>query len=140
MSDNALVPLVATPAQLVSDMGTVFTSLDLSTEEGKRQFLRSIGESDFAAEDVKKGSFEVQDFLCHRVNLEKDGGEIVEASRTVLIAPDGSTVSFVSIGVKASLAALIVVYGVPPWKPARKLELKETNSRKGRRVYRLLPV
>lgn len=86
-------------------------------------------------------SFDVEHVIAHRVELvDEETGEVIEADRVILVAPDGAMVAGVSVGLKRGVQLLMSFFGLPPWKPALRVELRQVNTRKGRRTYTLVPI
>ncbi len=135
MENNALMPITdifeGQPTKL-------WASLDTSTEEGKINLIKALGNADYSAEDLAKVPFPTENIVVHQVNIETEDGETIEANRTVLIGPDGQTASFVSQGVISSLRNIFAVFGLPPWKPPLALSVKEVRTRKGWKTLNLI--
>lgn len=115
-----------------------FTTIDTSTPEGKALAFKCMSAADTPNEQLRSNVFEVQNIFIHEVNLEDENtGEKMKMPRTVLVNPKGETTAFVSQGVLTSLENLAMLFGMPPWKPALKVRVKETRTRKNFRVYNL---
>lgn len=83
---------------------------------------------------------EVQHIVAHRIELvDEKTGEVDEADRIILITPNGDMYACVSKGVRKSVQLLMMAYGMPPWEPPVRVRMNETQTRKGRRLYQLLP-
>lgn len=83
----------------------------------------------------------VEHVLVHNIELlNEETGELEEASRLVVIAPDGTAYSCVSEGIRRSIGLLAQVYGMPPWKGGMKVMVKQLTTRRGRRTFVLTPV
>lgn len=139
MSEKNLPAMIAPASALCEQIGTIYTSLDVSTDEGKDHFMACMGDCDLSSNDVLNLPFEVEHLLSHDVYMEDKDGEVERATRTVLILANGQTLGFVSKGVKTSLAYFIGLYGAPPWKPARKFILKSKPLGDGKHIYTLKP-
>jgi Phage Single-stranded DNA-binding protein len=78
-------------------------------------------------------------YVCHLVEMTDDRtGELLNLPRTVFVAPDGSAVPFVSMGVMDSLELLVASLGAGPWDPPLKLSVRESKTRKGRNICQLV--
>ena len=73
------------------------------------------------------------------VQFEDGMGEITTGLRTVLVAADGQTYGFGSSGIAASLLRVVQAYGAGPWEQPIALRISQTQTRKGRRFFRLEP-
>ena len=115
-----------------------FTTIDISTIEGKKQAFRCMSACDTPNEELRQNVFEVENIFIHEVSLaDENTGERVKMARTVLVSPQGKTTAFVSQGVLTSLQNLVMLFGMPPWKPALKVKVKEVITRRKFRVYNL---
>lgn len=93
-----------------------------------------------SADDLQDSVFPVECFYAHKVRIAgQSQGEYSDAIRTVMISPDGQMVAFTSDGVAQSLAQLIAVYGLEPWKPAVDIKVDVIKTRKGFKTYVLIP-
>lgn len=120
----------------------VVTSFPTDTVERRSKVLELIEGEANKAEDIMGMPFMLQDFICHPIQLESaEGGEIVDAVRTILIDADGNPVACVSQGVLKSLQRIGWAVGrMPPWVPPIKVKLVQRSTGKGRRTYKLVPV
>lgn len=118
----------------------VFTSLDIATDQGKAQLLMAMqGEND-ALGDLVGEVVEVSHLVVHNVEvLDEQTGELLERDRIVIITPDGSMLAAVSQGIRKSVQLLTALYGLPPYTPALRVKVVQVNTRKGRRLYQLVP-
>lgn len=83
---------------------------------------------------------DVKHFYAHRVELNGNTpGEIVEATRVVLITPDDKRYAFVSQGIAKSLGKIIHCYGLGPWNPPIKLQCVTIPTKGPNRTYALIP-
>jgi hypothetical protein len=119
----------------------VWSSFDPETPEGKAAIISHLDGADADALGKLIGEvIEVQHVLAHRVTVIDDDGVEVEADRLVLVGPDGESVSCTSTGILRSLQVIMGLYGMPPFKPALKLKIRQKDTRRGRRIYSLVPV
>lgn len=135
---NELVKAGETGVQALSfDMANQFvTSLDLSTDAGRYNYVRATnGELDKLSDSIGQ-EIVVEDALAHEVQIVKDeDGEVVNAIRLVLFSPDGSAYQCVSKGAWDSLRRLCVLFGPLPWKGGRSLVVRQKNTGRGRRIF-----
>jgi len=103
-----------------------------------------MGPADMPLKKMRDQVIEVINLLAHNVTVltERDtpnGKEEipVDATRIVFSLADGTTLDSVSAGVVSSLRNIFALAGMPPYNPPLKLSLKESDTRKGRRVYTL---
>lgn len=84
----------------------------------------------------------VQHIVAHSVEIvDQETGEVQDADRIVLVTPEGESYSCVSNGVRRSLQQIMALTNsMPPWDPAMVLDVKQKNTRLGRRTYILTPV
>lgn len=106
----------------------------------ERFFMESLAEGD----DVQpgedwEGTFRLVWWYCHRIELEDDG-ELIDTVRTVLIDDQGNAIKFVSDGIRKDLFRIIAAFGLEKLDPPLPVEVKPVRTRKGFRIFRLLPV
>lgn len=95
-----------------------WSSINEQDDKGKFAVINAMVGEALRGRDLLKESILVSNLLVHVVQLtDPETGEVVEGPRVVLIDPDGVCVSFVSMGVLASLKKIITVVGPPPWTP-----------------------
>lgn len=120
----------------------IFTSLDTSTKLGRAMtmvYMQNTGSALQLTDHLEK-PISVQDFIVHSVQFtDKDGVE-VQTDRIVLICPNGTAYAAVSGGVRRSLQQLMVMFGVPPYKPAVIIKAVGVKTRGGFRAVTLVPV
>jgi len=119
---------------------SLWSSIDVSTREGKMQVQKALGTADYTADDLKQVPFPVQNIVVHSVKIESEDGGVINAVRTVLISPDGKTASFVSGGILSSLRNIFSLFGIPPYDEPLNMIVKETKTRKGWRTLNLIVV
>lgn len=91
-------------------------------------------------EAIEAGTIPVKYVYCHKVLVESiNGGELVDAIRTVLITPNGKAFGFVSNGIAASAAQLLKLLVANPKLSPISVRVVESETRKGRRVLSLVP-
>ncbi|MEM3593822.1 MAG: hypothetical protein QXS27_03755 [Candidatus Jordarchaeaceae archaeon] len=117
----------------------IFTSIDISTIDGKIMTQNCLSDSDYNLDDMKERAFPIQHVLAHYVNINSEKGS-VQAIRTVLVTSDGETISFTSDGVIASLKRIFGLMGEPPWDPPLWMKAKEIRTRNGWRTINLVVV
>lgn len=135
---TSLIPSKTGSGELTLRAPKYWTSLDLETDEGKRDFIRAKGEDGLDFDKVKGTTVAIRDILCHEAETaNKETGEVTYWIRNVLILEDGTLVSGGSQGIRNSLADMIAVYGNPPWKPAIKVAVKERKTASKRKMHYL---
>jgi len=91
------------------------------------------------ATELKNKPAKIQHVIVHAATIVDEGGIESPVRRVVLVDDKGVAYACVSEGVLSSLQQLAAVFGAPPWDPGIKLRLIEKNTRRGFRVYRLIP-
>lgn len=119
----------------------IFTSLDTSTKLGRAMTMvyMQTGSALQLTDHLEK-PISVQDFIVHSVQFADKDGVDVQTDRIVLISPDGTAYAAVSGGVRRSLQQLMVMFGVPPYKPAVVIKAVGVKTRGGFRAVTLVPV
>jgi hypothetical protein len=117
-----------------------WTSADIKDPFWKMVVYRSLQGQDMKAADIKDAIFLTMNIVAQDVNLvDEKSGELIPATRCVLLDPEGVSLAFVSEGIRKSLRFLMGLYGSPPWKTPLPLKLK-MNKRRGAGVYYTLDV
>lgn len=136
----AIEPVEHKPPSYMLDMGdpVFWTNIDYKSDEGKALIMKCHNEADASGNDVIGKVWDTCQLLSHPVEITNSvTGEVSDCVRTVLVAPDGRTLSFVSAGVLRSLRILVMLYGRGPWKPALSLEVKQIQLKDSKRTYSL---
>ena len=135
-NDTGALPVPFSPEGAV---GRVWTGIDRTTVEGKALFLKALARTDLKGADARGVPLSVVNAVCHEIELEDEQhpGELVQAVRTCFVTREGKVVAFVSAGIWGSLGHLCRELGNPPWQPPIIIQVVESQSRKGRRVYTL---
>lgn len=118
--------------------GQVSTSLDMSTEAGQDTVFDALTNAEPLADHLEE-PIALKDIVFQGVELtSSETGEIVEATRTILIAEDGKGYATVSGTVIADLRTLVSIKGAPnTWAAPQNIMLKEVKSKSGRRFYKI---
>jgi hypothetical protein len=115
---------------------TILTNVDTKTEGGETMVFNAVAPPTFAIDTMIGQTFLLNSFYSHRIEIaSREGGEIVNAIRTVLFNPAGETVAVVSRGITDSLGVLMGLRGYGPWVPAIPILFRETRTNNKRRVY-----
>jgi len=114
-----------------------WTNIDPGGERGLELMLIARSRADMRKEDVIGRTFLARWAYCHIVVLAAKTGDVVEQIRTVLIAPDGGSVSFCSNGIVGGLDAIIECRGPGPWDPPIPLTVSIDQTRMGYSVATL---
>lgn len=81
----------------------------------------------------------MEHYYLHRVTVNgKSPGELVDAVRCVLVQPDGTRIGFVSDGIAKSIARIIMMFGVGPYKPAINIKIVDVKTPNGH-TYNIIP-
>jgi len=104
--------------------GAAYTGLDLTTQEGKKLFLKARNNSDYAARSVIGEKICLANVVVHqRMLVDDDSGEEQSLTVASLIADDGTVISTTSRTVLAYLSDLISLFGRPPWVPPMMVKI-----------------
>lgn len=60
-----------------------------------------------------------------------DDGELINTRMVWMISPDGKFYRGGGVGLRQSLEIILMLKGLPPWKPSLKLEVRQVETRKG---------
>jgi hypothetical protein len=114
-----------------------WTSAKRETMQEKAQIIASMNNPTYKLGDVVgKRVILAKDILAHKVQLvDETTGEVTEADRIVIIAPNGETVAGVSVGLKSCINNIMNVFGLPTWEEGLPLFVEQVNTRKGNRTY-----
>lgn len=130
--------MASNPVDFFSGVGNIWTSLPQDgSRESKLALLNAMDNTEANLRDICGTVLDIENIVCHSIRLQTDSGEEIDAVRTVLIATDGKCYATVGDGVRASLAKMFAVLGMPPWKPSIKVSPKEVTTRRGYRVLKL---
>lgn len=92
-------------------------------------------------DDIKDQTVKAKWWFCHRVEIvNAKTGEINEPIRTVFVSADNIAVGFVSDFIAHELDTMRTVWGDGPWEPELEFTVGEVRTRKGFRVYTIIPV
>ena len=129
-------------AELLGEVGgRVLTSLDLSSERGRRLFMMSTDGTELDGILGAGREIVVSDFVARdAVRNDKRTGEQVQCVRLTLLAPDGTTWSTTSYWCIRSFRELFVLFGEPPWPNGRRLRIVRVKTSGGNFTYKLRPV
>ena len=112
----------------------------VDTPEGKAMLFAMESDGTEKVEDYRDKPFPLIAWGCKRVPLYDDQSrEYVPVIRTVLIGTGGITLAVVSDGIAASLDLIRALYGDGPFQPALSVIIKEARTRRGHRLYKLIP-
>lgn len=111
---------------------------DTSDLRGKAMVTQCFGDADLPVSKVLGQTIYVTHLLVHPVQIvQPDDGEIVDATRVVLVLKDGQTVAAVSGGIVKSVQLICMLCGQGPWEDGLPLVVKQVETRSGRRTYNL---
>lgn len=81
----------------------------------------------------------VRHWLIHEVEfVSEETGEVINTYRTVLVAPTGESVAFVSQGVANGIRQIHSEFGLEPLDPPLRCKVEQRTTAKKRRVYVLI--
>lgn len=117
--------------------GRYMTSINESGLEGFALVSAAKGAPTYRAADAFTDVFPAMYWYMHEIDAVTAGGEVIATPRTVFISRDGQTLSFVSESVIDCLADLVKYFGAGPWNPPLGLRVRQSQTRKGFRIYSL---
>ncbi len=91
------------------------------------------------ATELKDKPAKIQHVIVHAATVVDESGSESDVRRVVLVDTKGVAYACVSEGVISSIQQLAAVFGAPPWDLGINLRLIEKKTRRGFRVYRLIP-
>lgn len=120
--------------------GSYILSFDPTDVRNESLLFSVDSESECEAEDFIHKPFPIVNWAAKRVNLtDPETGEVTAHIRVTLIDGAGTTLSFVSIGIAASLDLIRTLRGDGPYDPPYCVYVKSLKTRRGFRLYRLFP-
>jgi hypothetical protein len=140
----ALNGIVTQPAcgLLASDVpeGTRLFGFDPSLPDNERLVFLTDDEPTMESDDFIGKPFQLVTWACKRITqVNSDTGEPIPAVRVVLISDMNDTISFVSMGVLASLDLLRTLKGDGPYIPSLPITVKTSKTNRGFRMYKIQP-
>lgn len=116
----------------------IFGSIDMTTDDGRKQYLNTVSDPDFRAEEMNGEKFAMVHWLVSRAHFDgKDGEEERDGLRIVFIDDQGRTLSTTSEAVGRWLDSVHTVFGRGPYDPPISMSLIPATSRAGRRTYKV---
>ncbi len=117
---------------------TVFGSIDMTTDEGRKAYLNTVSDPDFRAEEMNGEKFGLVHWLVSLARFDaKEGEDERVGLRIVFIDDQNRTLSTTSEAVGRWLDSVFVVYGRGPYDPPISMSLFPATSRAGRRTYKV---
>lgn len=128
-------------AKIMNDEVEYFTTLDLTSKEGRKDLLiLSQNEPDKKVSDYIGKQITFTDVFMEKVQIEDNvkKGKIVDAVRTVIRTPDGETITATSEGFAKSVMMILNCLGNPTeWEEEFWFEVRQVETRNGRRYFKL---
>lgn len=128
-------------AKIMNDEVEYFTTVDLSTREGRIDFLiLSQNEPEKKISDYIGKQITFTEVYMEKVEIEDTAkvGKTISAIRTVIKTPDGETISATSDGFAKSVMMIINCLGNPSeWEEEFWFEVRQIETRNRRRYYKL---
>jgi Phage Single-stranded DNA-binding protein len=137
----ALPPSSAPPPAALNPFADVFgsgpdgvvSSFKLNSTEGRYLAQKCAEVPDESLRELVNGKIAIEHIYAHRIDLpHPETGELVPCLRTCLITTEGRVHACVSDGVRQSVGRLIAGHGLPPWKPALVVTVKQKPTKNGR--------
>lgn len=120
---------------------TMYTSMDLSTLDGKRKLYNSLENADILLNDIVGTTIRVKDvYIEENPVLNDETGEVVSKYRTILFDEDGKTYATGAYGIYNSLVKIFTIFGLPnEWDEPIEFEVKKitTKDRKTKLVLEM---
>lgn len=140
--ERGMTPLPQDPEamQIVFDELTRSVS-NFPTDRLERFYMESLAESpDVLAGHEWEGEFAIRYWYAHRVTINDDDVGPIEATRIVLIDPDGHAIKFVSEGVRRDLFRIIACFGGGELDPPVTVRVRQIQTSGKKSVTRLVAV
>lgn len=91
-------------------------------------------------DDLKGNPIDIQNFFIHAVQLSgSPPGEVIDATRTVLVDSSGEMYAFVSDGIAKSLGRIVSAFGMGPWPSPFKFDVLKLKASGKNFTYALVP-
>jgi hypothetical protein len=121
-----------------AERGAVRTTIDMTTSEGQDRVFDALTSTEPLVNHLEE-DIALTDIVFQGVELtSKETGEIIPATRTVLVDADGNCYSTVSGPVISALRTLIDIKGQPrDWKSPQHITVVERRSNNNNRFYSL---
>ena len=111
--------------------GKVWSSIKADTQEERLTVYAAISDSE-SLEEYVDSVIMVRDVVVQPVEVENNKtGEMLEATRIVLVSETGEAYGCTSLGVETSVKNLFCIVGYPPWHPSIPLVPVKKNGKKG---------
>lgn len=137
----AAVPALYSPLYDPSSaVDAYWTNLDLSSPTVKSWVLGALNGAVDTVESRINETIDLYGVIAHPVEMERDG-EIIQATRTIIVDPDAKAYQCVSSGIVRSLRRLMApeMYGRGPWYPPIRCRIKQVPIAGGKRMFLLVP-
>lgn len=110
--------LISNDISVLSNPKTMFTTLDMTTEENKVKLYNSLQKCDVRINDIVGQEIEFSDIFIEEkpfTETDEKTGELVTTKkfRTILYGTDGNTYVSSAYGVYNSLKNIISIFGLP---------------------------
>ena len=110
--------LISNDISVLSNPKTMFTTLDMTTEENKIKLYNSLQKCDVRINDIVGQEIEFSDIFIEEkpfTETDEKTGELVTTKkfRTILYGTDGNTYVSSAYGVYNSLKNIISIFGLP---------------------------
>jgi len=120
----------------------LWTSLPV---DDKIAIAQAMGDADYNLRDYFKADpfakpVKMVNALAHNVQLVNDDGELIDASRVVIIDENGKTYSTVADGARSSLGNIFAIFGLPPYNPPLSIVAKEVLTRRKFYTLNIVPM
>lgn len=123
--------LATTNENALTPQATLWTSLKGETPEEKIALFESINEAERLSDHLNQ-VIKTQNLIVQAVDItDRQTGEVIPATRVILIDDKGKSYACVSEGIKSSLNLLMGIFGNPPWEPAIPLKAVKKRGNNG---------
>ena len=128
--------LISNDISVLSNPKTMFTTLDMTTEENKIKLYNSLQKCDVRINDIVGQTIEFSDiFIEEKPYTETDEktGEIktTKKFRTILYGTNGQTYVSAAYGVYNSLKNIISIFGLPTKDVPFKVQVDKRKTQNG---------
>lgn len=141
----SLAAVVKAPAVSLLDDGvrdnSYLLGFDPSQPDGESMLFAMESDPTDNWDDYTQTAFPVRTWGCKRVPLYDELQKCeMPVIRTVLIAPDGRTLAFVSDGITTSLDLIRALRGDGPYDPPLNIVIRKVKTRRGYTLLKMQPL
>lgn len=120
-------------AQLFGDEDKpFFVSFNPRTPEGAVLLFKVAQTADVDLTECSNMAIEIEHlYAAHAVKIDPATGAEIELVRIVVIDPAGKSYGCFSQGIRKAIKLMVACWGIPPWKPAVRVTVKNEKLKNG---------